>query len=158
MKEVESWDKSFSHIAKMFANHSSCVKRKVGAILVKDLRIISIGYNGTPSGFVNCDDVFTHSNEDGIVKGKGIHNVKIMNHHEFSERYEIHAEQNCIAFAAKNGISTDGCTLYTTTAPCAQCAKLIIASGIKRVVYYDVYKNSFGLELLEENGVKCERV
>lgn len=161
---MKSWDKTFIEIAEKFAGHSTCVKRKVGAVLVKDLRILSTGYNGTPSGFCNCNVVFRDKDEKtgeinlntGIIyAGKSqFDNHEYITHHDFAERYEIHAEQNCLSFAAKNGVSTDGCTLYVTTAPCAQCAKLVIASGIKEVVYKEIYKNDLGLKLLKEADVK----
>lgn len=161
---MKSWDKTFIEIAEKFAEHSTCVKRKVGAVLVKDLRILSTGYNGTPSGFCNCNEVFKYRDEKtgkinlntGVVY---VNNFQLnardfITHHDFAERYEIHAEQNCLSFAAKNGVSTDGCTLYVTTAPCVHCAKVIIASGIKEVVYKEIYKNDLGLELLKEVGVE----
>lgn len=154
---MTSWEETFIEAAELFAKRSSCVKRQVGAVLVKDKRILSTGYNGTPSGFVNCCDVFEGHNkvnfEDGIIRGylKG----KIVTHHEFAEKYEIHAEQNCLAFAAKNGVSTEGCTLYVTTAPCVHCAKLIVAAGIEKVVFKESYKTSTGVEFLaDETNVK----
>lgn len=161
------WNKTFIEIAEKFAEHSTCVKRKVGAILVKDLRILSTGYNGTPSGFYNCRDVFRNNDLKNGLMGKTYYDKDkeilrkvetIINHHDFSEKYEIHAEQNCLAIAAKNGISTNNCELYVTTAPCAQCAKLIIASGIKKVYYKEIYKNNFGIELLNECNIMCEQV
>ena len=138
------WDSTFMEIASLFAGHSSCIKRKVGAILVKDLRILSTGYNGTPVNFINCDEYFMNGGE--------------LSHHDFHECYEIHAEQNCLAFAAKNGVSTKDCILYVTTAPCVNCAKLIIASGIKEVIYRDVYKNDNGIKLLSIAGIKCRQI
>lgn len=159
MEKIKSWDETFLKIASTFASRSTCIKRQVGAVLVKDLRILSTGYNGTPSGFFNCEDVFKDKdlNKGVINRGwydsfQGIDHVnrECINHHDFSEKYEIHAEQNCIAFAARNGVSTGDCTLYVTTAPCVHCAKLIIAAGIKRVVYKDDYKSSSGVELLKE--------
>jgi dCMP deaminase len=150
---MKDWDKTFIEIAEKFAEQSTCVKRKVGAVLVKDLRILSTGYNGTPSGFCNCNEVFKEGSLE--VSNVTIHTTTFnhITHHDFAERYEIHAEQNCLSFAAKNGVSTDGCTLYVTTAPCVHCAKIIIASGIKCVIYKEIYKNDFGIKLLEEAGV-----
>lgn len=165
---MKDWDVTFIEIAEKFAEHSTCVKRKVGAILVKDLRILSVGYNGTPKGFCNCNEVFFTNNtttnsidlEQGILHKNRLSfgDYERINHHDFAERYEIHAEQNCISFAAKNGVSTDKCTLYITTAPCVHCAKLIIASGITRVVYRDNYKNNFGINLLEKAKIQVNRV
>lgn len=148
----KKWDLSFMEIASMFANHSSCVKRKVGAVLVKDLRILSTGYNGTPSGLCNCDEVF--KNTADLKDGTLPNGIKIT-HHEFAEQFEIHAEQNCLSFAAKNGVSTKDCTLYITTAPCVNCAKIIIASGIKEVIYNEIYKNDYGLKLLKAAKINC---
>lgn len=147
----EDWDKTFLQVAALFAGRSSCSKRKVGAVLVKDLRILSTGYNGTPKGFCNCSDIFASRTLTAIL------NRKTISHHEFSEKYEIHAEQNCLAFAAKNGVATKDCTLYSTTAPCSACAKLIIAAGIARVVYSEPYKNSDGLELLNEAHIEVNQ-
>ena len=145
---MKNWDKFYLNIAAEFANQSTCVKRKVGAILVKDLRIQSTGYNGTPSGTCNCNEVFQNDLAAGVLR-KGFKKIKIT-HHDFAEKFEIHAEQNCLAFAAKSGVITKDCTMYVTTAPCVHCAKLIIASGVKNVVYMSEYKNSDGLNLLKE--------
>lgn len=157
---MKNIDEVFMRIATIFAEQSTCVKRKVGAVLVKDARIISTGYNGTPSGFQNCNQVF-----DGDLKKGRLHLsngeylvISQISHHDFSERYEIHAEQNCLMMAAKNGISTNNCTIYITTAPCSQCAKLIVSSGIKRVVYHELYKENYGLKLLELCGVKADKI
>lgn len=160
---MKDWDKTFIEITEKFAEQSTCVKRKVGAVLVKDLRILSTGYNGTPSGFCNCNTVFRDMDEKTgkINLNKGIICVgkpQFITHHDFAERYEIHAEQNCLSFAAKNGVSTDGCTLYITTAPCVNCAKIIIASGIKNVIYKEIYKNDFGIKLLEEANIPCKSI
>ena len=165
--EVKDWDKTFIEIAEEFARHSTCVKKQVGAVLVKDLRILSTGYNGTPSGFCNCKDVFENGPSEIATKAifykndfpsslnsENLSKGYYFTHHEFAERFEIHAEQNCIAFAARNGVSTEDCTLYVTTAPCVHCAKIIIASKIKKVVYKEIYKNDFGIQLLEEADIE----
>lgn len=156
---MENQNKLFMNVAKLFASQSTCVKRQVGSILVKDQRILSTGYNGTPTGFCNCNEIF--QNKDGqVVQRKNINFSfldRISNHHEFAESFEIHAEQNCLSFAAKNGIRTKNCTLYVTTAPCVNCAKIIIACGIKKVVYLDNYKNEAGLDLLKIANINCEK-
>ena len=148
------WDESFMDVAEIFAKRSSCIRRQVGAVLVKDKRILSTGYNGTPPGFTNCCKVFVDVAKPRFLndfsKLTGRYKDKTFTHHEFSERYEIHAEQNCLAFAAKNGIVTNGCTLYVTTAPCVHCAKLIVAAGIEKVVFRDAYKNVDGLDFLND--------
>lgn len=146
----KTWDKTFLEIAELFAEHSTCRKRQVGAVLVKNRRIISCGYNGTPSGMPHCDSFF-HTEEDCKCLGGSGHSL----HHEFSAKYELHAEQNCIAFAAKSGSCIDdSCILYVTTAPCSDCAKLIVAAGIKKVVYKEHYKNSDGVDFLKEAHVE----
>lgn len=146
----KTWDKTFIEIAELFAQHSTCQKRQVGAVLIKNKRIISCGYNGTPSGMPHCNSFFKSEDECKIPAGDGF-----SLHHKFSAKYELHAEQNCIAFAAKTGIPIDDdCTLYVTTAPCTDCAKLIVAAGIKKVVYKYSYKNSDGVEFLREANVE----
>jgi len=119
-------------MATIWAKNSYCVRRQVGAILVKDNMIISDGYNGTPSGFENvCED------ENGITKP-----------------YVLHAEANAITKVAKSSNSSDGSTLYVTASPCIECAKLIIQAGIKRVVYHDEYRITDGLDLLRRAGIE----
>ena len=120
----------------IFRSNSYCERRKVGALIVKDRSIISDGYNGTPSGFENvCED------DQGCTKP-----------------YVLHAEANAITKMAKSNNSSDGATLYVTAAPCLECSKLIIQSGIKRVVYRDSYRLQDGIELLERAGVEVEQI
>jgi dCMP deaminase len=128
------------------AELSNCQKIQVGSILVKDNHIISEGYNGTPPGLMNCSDFFEHKKFDSKEEFLKAHKV-------FSEENEIHSEQNTIAFAARNGISTEGASMFVTHVPCYACAKLIIAAGIKEVYYIEQYEIS-GLMLMEEAGVK----
>ncbi|HOS83643.1 MAG TPA: dCMP deaminase family protein [Bacteroidales bacterium] len=124
-------DSRYLRMAQIWAENSYCNRRKVGAILVKDKMIISDGYNGTPSGFENvCED------EEGKTKP-----------------YVLHAEANAITKVAKSANNSDGATLYVTTSPCIECSKLIIQSGIKRVVYTDPYRNNDGLDLLQKAGI-----
>lgn len=123
-------------MAGIWANNSYCQRRKVGAIIVKDRMIISDGYNGTPCGFENvCED------ENGITKP-----------------YVLHAEANAITKVAKSNNSSDGATLYVTAAPCVECAKLIIQSGIRRVVYRDSYRITDGLDLMERAGIEILQI
>src|SRR5574344_2371881 len=125
-------DKRYMQMALVWAKNSYCVRRQVGAILVKDRMIISDGYNGTPSGFENvCED------EDGNTKA-----------------YVLHAEANAITKVAKSGNSSLGATLYVTASPCLECSKLIIQAGIKRVVYKDEYRIMDGVELLKRAGIE----
>lgn len=126
-------DKRYLRMAAIWAENSYCVRRQVGAILVKDKMIISDGYNGTPSGFENvCEDEKT-----GLTKP-----------------YVLHAEANAISKVARSGNSSEGATLYVTSSPCIECAKLIIQAGIKRVVFYEKYRTLDGCELLERAGVE----
>lgn len=123
-------------MAQVWAENSYCNRRKVGALIVKDKMIISDGYNGTPSGFENvCED------EEGHTKP-----------------YVLHAEANAITKVAKSNNSSNGATLYVTAAPCMECAKLIIQSGIRRVVYLESYRLSDGIELLERAGIEVVQI
>lgn len=124
---------TFMKIAKIIASESTCSSVHVGAVIVKSDRILSTGYNGTPSGAKHC-------HEEG--DGKWLSDGKMTNrpmHSEWSDIHEIHAEQNAICFAAKSGLSTDGAEMYVTISPCHQCSKLIVASGIKKVYINEVY-------------------
>lgn len=130
------FDKSYLKMAGVWAVNSYCVRRQVGALIVKDRSIISDGYNGTPSGFENvCED------EEGCTKP-----------------YVLHAEANAITKMAKSNNSSNGATLYVTAAPCMECAKLIIQSGIVRVVYRDEYRVTDGIDLLTRAGVKVDHI
>lgn len=128
------FDKHYLEMAAIWAKNSYCKRRQVGALLVKDRMIISDGFNGTPAGFENqCED------ENDVTKP-----------------YVLHAEANAITKVAKSGNSSEGATLYITTAPCIECAKLIIQSGIKRVVYAEEYRKSEGIELLKRTNITVE--
>lgn len=132
----EQLDKRYMRMAFIWAENSYCRRRQVGAILVKDKMIISDGYNGTPSGFENvCED------ENDITKP-----------------YVLHAEANAITKVACSNNSSEGATLYVTSSPCIECAKLIIQSGIKRVVYADSYRLSDGIELLKRVDIELVEV
>jgi len=125
-------DTRYLAMAKIWGQNSYCVRRKVGALLVKNKMIISDGYNGTPSGFENvCED------ENNATKP-----------------YVLHAEANAITKVAKSNNSSEGATLYVTASPCLECAKLIIQSGIKRVVYGEMYRIDDGIQLLQRAGIE----
>ena len=129
-------DKRYMRMAFIWAENSYCKRRQVGALLVKDKMIISDGYNGTPAGFENvCED------ENNVTKP-----------------YVLHAEANAITKVARSNNSSQGATLYVTSSPCIECAKLIIQSGIKRVVYADSYRLSDGIELLEKARIELVSV
>ena len=128
-------DKRYLRMASIWAENSYCVRRQVGALIVKDKMIISDGYNGTPSGFENICE------EDDITKP-----------------YVLHAEANAITKIARSGNNSDGATLYVTDSPCIECAKLIIQAGIRRVVYNELYRITDGIELLRRAGVECVHI
>ena len=126
-------DSRYLRMAKIWAENSYCERRKVGALLVKDKMIISDGFNGTPQGFENvCED------ENGNTKS-----------------YVLHAEANAITKVAHTSTSSRNATLYVTTSPCIECAKLIIQSGITRVVFSEVYRLTDGIQLLKRAGIEC---
>lgn len=130
------FDRRYLEMAQIWAQNSYCVRRQVGAIIVKDRMIISDGFNGTPSGFENvCED------ENNCTKP-----------------YVLHAEANAITKVAKSSNSSDGATLYVTSSPCMECSKLIIQAGIKRVVYCDEYRCNDGLELLKRAGIEILKI
>ncbi|GHT17692.1 hypothetical protein FACS189429_2340 [Bacteroidia bacterium] len=125
-------DSRYMRMARIWAENSYCIRRQVGALLVKDKMIISDGYNGTPSGFENkCED------ENNV-----------------SQPYVLHAEANALTKVARSHNSSDGATLYVTASPCMECAKLIIQSGIRRVVYGEKYRIMDGVALLERAGIE----
>ena len=126
------FDRSYLKMAAVWAQNSYSQRRQVGALIVKDRMIISDGYNGTPSGFENvCED------EEGNTKP-----------------YVLHAEANAITKVAKSNNSSEGATLYITSSPCLECAKLIIQAGIKRVVFSEEYRLADGLELLRRANIE----
>lgn len=146
MNKQEVWDYDFLRIAGIMAEHSTCCRKQVGAVIVKNGRVISTGYNGTPAGMINCKDHFKP--ED--IKKPTFFDI----HGKFSANFEVHAEQNAIAELSKNEVNGVGSTLYTTLAPCSMCAKLIAAAGIKRVVYAEEYdRDMSGPELLKQCGL-----
>ena len=123
-------------MATIWAENSYCVRRKVGAIIVKNQMIISDGYNGTPAGFENvCED------EQGLTKP-----------------YVLHAEANAITKVARSNNSSDGSTLYVTASPGVECAKLIIQAGIRRGVFNELYRITDGIDLLERAGIECVHI
>lgn len=133
---MSKFDAKYLRMAKIWATNSYCKRRQVGALLVKDNMIISDGYNGTPAGFENvCED------ENGVTKP-----------------YVLHAEANAITKVAQSGNSAAGATLYVTASPCMECSKLIIQSGIKRVVYSDEYRLDDGIKLLKRAGIEVEKL
>ncbi len=131
-KKQHDLDLRYMRMAKIWAENSYCVRRKVGALIVKDKMIISDGYNGTPAGFENICE-----NDEG-----------------FTKPYVLHAEANAITKIACSNNNSKGATMYVTTSPCIECAKLIIQAGIKRVVYGEMYHLTDGIDLLNRVGIE----
>ncbi|MEO0074883.1 MAG: cytidine/deoxycytidylate deaminase family protein [candidate division WOR-3 bacterium] len=140
-----SWDKYFLKIAKTVSERSTCLRRKVGAVLVSDKRILATGYNGAPKGLIHCAQI-------GCLR----HYLKI----KPSERIEIcrgiHAEQNALVQASFFGIPVAGATLYATHSPCITCAKLLINAGIKRVVVMHSYPDAYAKKIFAEANIPVE--
>lgn len=141
-------DSFYLKTAILLANESSCISKKVGCVIVKDGKIISMGYNGTPAGFTNCNDHFNNV-------------LNIETHHLWSNIHEIHAEMNAILYAAKSGISILDSTLYCTLHPCNNCLKNIIQTGIKRIVYLDEYhktiKEDLFMKFISDKNILLEQ-
>lgn len=155
MEKQRKYDEAFMNIAKEVSKLSHCVRTKVGAVIVRDGNVISFGYNGMPSGMDNgceeksyvppgtyawvdhVEEIWTEEDEVGRYKLE-------------TKREVLHAESNAVLKAAKTGVSTDGSTLYLTMSPCIDCSKLIIQSGIKRVVYLEEYRDISGLAFLKD--------
>ena len=138
-----TWNELFVETTLLFAKRSSCLKAQQAALLIKDNRIISFGVNGSPAGHINCNE---YSEE---ICGKDTNGSCFLG---------IHAEQNAIGYAARNGINTDGCTIYCTQSPCSSCAKLVAAAGIKEFLYIDRYRLADGIKFLEQSHVNIKRI
>lgn len=133
-----SWDEYFMELAQVVAKRSTCNRRSVGAVLVRDKRILTTGYNGSPPGLPHCTD-------EGCLMVDG-HCVRA-----------IHAEQNAIIQGALHGIDLRGATCYVTSSPCVHCTKMLIGAGIKRIVYLDAYTEQIGFDMARQAGVVMER-
>ena len=146
-KNRPSWQEYFLNITRLVAERSTCTRRKVGAILVRDKRVITTGYNGVPSGIAHCGDV-------GCLRDK----LKVPS----GERHELcrglHAEQNAIIQAATHGVSISGCTLYCTNMPCSICSKMLINAGIVKIYYGEGYADLLGEEMLREAGIEVVQI
>lgn len=141
------WPEYFMSIAKMVALRSTCLRRSVGAVLVRDKRILSTGYNGAPSGLRHCEEVGCVRQDSSIRSGT---------RHELCRG--LHAEQNAIIQAAYHGISIQGADLYCTNKPCVICSKMLINAGIKTIYFADGYDDLLSEQLFEEAGVMLERM
>lgn len=138
-----SWDEYFAALAEQVSTRTTCVRRAVGAVIVKDNRILATGYNGVPMGMEHCGKVGCLREKMGVPSG---------------ERQEIcrglHAEQNAIIQAARHGINIDGASIYVNTQPCVVCAKMLINSGIQEVIYQNPYPDELAMSMLEEAGMR----
>ena len=143
---MDKWDKRFMDLAETVAEWSSCYQqnRHVGAVVVRDKRVLTTGYNGAPAGIKSCAD-----------KGECLRRVKNIASGTMQEVcYAVHAEQNAICQAAKMGVSLEGATIYETHQPCVICTRMIINSGIKKVIYKNGYPDEFALELFSQSDVE----
>lgn len=143
MQSRPGWDEYFMDIVSLVAKRSTCLRRSVGAVLVRDRRLLATGYNGAPSGIRHCLDV-------GCLREKM--------HVPSGERHELcrglHAEQNAIIQAALHGVGISGATLYCTNHPCLICAKMIVNSGIRKILYRHGYADDLAREMLQEAGIE----
>ncbi|MGB9866294.1 MAG: deoxycytidylate deaminase [Bacillota bacterium] len=141
-----SWDEYFMEVAAVVSKRSTCLRRAVGAVLVKEKRILATGYNGAPTGLPHCAEVGCLREKLSVPSGE---------RHEMCRG--LHAEQNALVQAARYGIVVAGSTLYCTTEPCALCAKMLINAGIVRIVFADPYPDELARQLLAEAGIPVER-
>ncbi|MDR1042410.1 MAG: cytidine/deoxycytidylate deaminase family protein [Clostridiales Family XIII bacterium] len=142
--ERPSWDEYFMGIARLTSERSTCLRRKVGAVIVRDKQVVATGYNGAPKGIAHCEE------KGGCLREKlGVPS---------GERHELcralHAEQNAIIQAATSGQSIEGATIYITHQPCVICAKMIINAGIRKIIVEEGYPDELAVEILDEAGLK----
>jgi dCMP deaminase len=142
-----SWDAYFMAIARLVASRSTCLRRQVGAVLVKDRNILATGYNGTPSGITHCEQTGCLRQQLSVPSG---------------ERHELcrglHAEQNALIQAAKHGVAIAGATLYCTNSPCSICSKMIINAGLERIIFQDGYPDALALQMLGEAAIDLQHL
>jgi dCMP deaminase len=142
-----SWDEYFMDIVSLVSKRSTCLRRKVGAVLVRDKRMLATGYNGPPTGVRHCAEV-------GCLRDKL--NIPSGERHELCRG--LHAEQNAIIQAALHGVTTKDATIYCTNHPCIICSKMIINSGINRIVYREGYSDKLAEEMLEEAAIEAKKL
>ncbi|MBR5926734.1 MAG: cytidine/deoxycytidylate deaminase family protein [Firmicutes bacterium] len=140
-----SWDEYFMDMAELARKRTTCLRRGVGAVIVKDNRVIATGYNGTPKGITHCGETGCLREKLGVPSGQ---------RHELCRG--LHAEQNAIIQAACTGASIDGATLYCTTQPCSICSKMIINAGIKRIVIKESYPDELAESMIKESGIQVD--
>lgn len=139
MPNRPDWDSYFMEMAQVASKRSTCLRRSVGAVIVKDKRLLATGYNGTPKGLAHCEEVGCFRTKMNVPSGKM---------HELCRG--IHAEQNAVIQAAVYGVSVDGATLYCTHQPCVVCTKILINAGIKRIVYANPYPDELAENMMKE--------
>jgi dCMP deaminase len=137
------WDQYFMQIAEVVGKRSTCLRRQIGAVIVKDRRILTTGYNGAPSGLAHCIEIGCLRDKLNIPSGTRTESCRA-----------LHSEMNAIIQAAQYGVSTKGSTLYCTHQPCSVCARMLINAGITKVVYMGSYPDQFSIELLKEANVE----
>ncbi|SEO45438.1 deoxycytidylate deaminase [Propionispora vibrioides] len=146
-RDRPSWDRYFMEMARVAATRSTCLRRQVGAAIVKDKRLLTTGYNGAPQGIRHCSETGCLRQAANIPSG---------------ERHELcrgtHAEQNAIVQAAFHGVEIEGATLYCTHQPCSVCTKMIINAGIRRIVFENGYPDQLAVDMLEEAGIVYEQL
>lgn len=142
-----TWDHYFLSIANVVSGRSTCLRRQVGALVVKDKRILTTGYNGAPRGLAHCIDVGCLRDEAGVPSGAS---------HELCRG--LHAEQNAILQAALHGVSIDGGVMYSTHQPCVLCTKMVINSGLLSIYYLEPYPDPLAQRLLEEAGILAQKM
>jgi dCMP deaminase len=144
MQKRPSWDDYFMKIARDVSERATCIRRKVGAVIVKDKRILSTGYNGAPAGIAHCTEKTCLRTINNIPSG---------------ERHELcrglHAEQNAIIQAALHGVSINNASIYITNQPCSICTKMLINSGIKRFIYREPYNDVLAMEMMKEANISA---
>ena len=137
------WNQYFMEMAELAAKRSTCLRRKVGAVLVKDKRILSTGYNGAPKNLPHCEETGCLREQKDVPSGQ---------RHEICRG--VHAEQNLIAQSAVHGVKTEGATVYCTNQPCSICTKLLINAGIKKIFYKNSYDDEFTKKLLDQSDIE----
>jgi dCMP deaminase len=137
------WDQYFMQMAEFAATRTTCLRRAVGAVIVKDRRVLATGYNGAPQGLTHCEELGCLRQQLNVPSGQ---------RHELCRA--LHAEQNAIITAARYGVNIDGATIYVTTQPCVVCAKMLINAGITEIVYKNPYPDELSMNMLKESGIK----
>jgi len=142
-----SWDEYFMDMAEIVKTRSTCLRRQVGAVIVKDKRILASGYNGAPTGLKHCEETGCLREQLGIPSGQ---------RHELCRG--LHAEQNAIIQASLHGVKLEGATIYVTIQPCVLCAKMVINAGISKLVFKGDYPDELSWQMLQESGIELKRI